>query len=74
MLDGMTERVTDAPDATEAPRWLGTRAEGMIRAKIRQGDETAAARLREHGWAAISPEQLADMPASPREWLLSLGR
>lgn len=30
---------------------------------IRRGDETAAARLRGHGWIAIPPEQVAELPA-----------
>jgi hypothetical protein len=29
----------------------------------RRGDETAAARLREHGWLVLSPEAAADLPA-----------
>ena len=33
------------------------------RAVIRRGDETAARRLREHGWVVLSPEQVADLPA-----------
>lgn len=29
---------------------------------IRRGDETAAARLRSHGWIVIPPEQVAALP------------
>lgn len=29
----------------------------------RRGDETAAARLRAHGWVVISPEQVEALPA-----------
>lgn len=28
----------------------------------RRGDETAAARLREHGWLVIPPERVAQLP------------
>lgn len=29
----------------------------------RRGDETAAARLRSHGWIVVPPEVAADLPA-----------
>jgi hypothetical protein len=29
----------------------------------RRGDETAAARLRDHGWLVLPPEAVADLPA-----------
>lgn len=31
-------------------------------ANRRRGDETAAARLRDHGWIVIPPEAVADLP------------
>ncbi len=32
-------------------------------AVLRRGDETAAARLRNHGWLVLSPEAVAELPA-----------
>jgi hypothetical protein len=29
----------------------------------RRGDETAAARLRDHGWLVLPPEAIAELPA-----------
>jgi hypothetical protein len=29
----------------------------------RRGDETAAARLRDHGWLVLPPEVIAELPA-----------
>lgn len=34
---------------------------------IRRGDDTAAARLREHGWLAVPPEAVALLSARVRE-------
>ncbi len=33
---------------------------------VRRGDETAAARLRAHGWGVIPPEVLATLPDEVR--------
>ena len=30
---------------------------------VRRGDDTAAGRLREHGWLVVPPEALAELPA-----------
>lgn len=36
-------------------------------ARRRQGDETAAARLRDHGWLVIPPEAVAELPVEITE-------
>lgn len=44
-----------------APRTPNTAA--ATAAVLRRGDETAAARLRSHGWIVVPPEAVADLPA-----------
>lgn len=41
-------------------------------AVVRRGDETAAARLRAHGWVVLSPEMLAGLAADQRAKLVRL--
>lgn len=36
-------------------------------AVLRRGDETAAARLRSHGWLVIPPEAVAELPSGTIE-------
>ncbi len=47
--------------------------EAATAAVRRRGDETAATRLRNHGWLVVPPETLAQLPSDLRERLAEPG-